>query len=210
MTRCGILGRVNPWTTFGEAAQQFAELVTRIGEDDWHRTGLGVWNLRALVGHTSRALVTTATYIDRPAAAEVVTTPEDYYVRMLDGDRADAAAVATRGEEAGQALGSAPAVAVQALVDDVLPRLADRKDRLVTTPAGGMRLSAYLPTRTFELAVHSLDIGAAANLEVPLPADVLAETVSLAARIAVARGQAHDVLAGLTGRRPLPPGFSVV
>jgi len=207
---CGILGRVNPWATFEAAAQLFAELVTRIAEGDWNRTGLGVWDLRALVGHTSRALITTATYLDRPADVEDVATPEDYYMRMLDGDPADDDAVAARGEAAGQALGTDPAVAVQALVDDVLARLADREDRLVTTPAGGMHMVAYLPTRTFELAVHSLDIGAATGLEVTLPADVLAETASLAARIGIARGRAQEVLAGLTGRRPLPSGFTVV
>jgi hypothetical protein len=52
---------------FEEAAQAFVDLVGRV-RGDWDRPGLGVWDLRALVGHTARALVTVTTYLDRPAA----------------------------------------------------------------------------------------------------------------------------------------------
>jgi hypothetical protein len=80
----------------------------------------------------------------------------------------------------------------------------------VTTVAGGMRLLAYLPTRTFELAVHGADIAAATGLPVTIPPAVLAEAAALAARTAVEAGQGPVVLAALTGRTVLPPGFSVV
>jgi hypothetical protein len=58
--------------------------------------------------------------------------------------------------------------------------------------------------------VHSLDIARAAALSFDLPDIVLDEATVLAARIAVTTGRGSEVLMSLTGRRVLPPGFSVV
>ena len=74
----------------------------------------------------------------------------------------------------------------------------------------GIRLFTYLPTRTFELAVHGLDIAGAVGISFELPDDVLAEAVMLAGRIAAAAGHGETVLLALTGRTALPPSFSVV
>ena len=84
-------------------------------------------------------------------------------------------------------------------------------DPLIAVIGGlGIRLHTYLPTRTFELAVHGLDIARATGLSFTLPADVLDEATVLAARIAVATGDGEIVLTALTGRAALPPSFSVV
>jgi uncharacterized protein (TIGR03083 family) len=200
----------SPRTTFLSAAAAVADLVDTIPSTAWNGPGLGVWDLRALVGHTSRALVTVVTYLGRPAAAEEVVTPEAYYAGIRAGG-ADPAAVAERGRAAGAALGDDPASGFRALLTDAdtaLERAGD--DDLMTTAAGGMRLVAYLPTRTFELAVHGADIAAATGLPVAIPPAVLAEAAALAARTAVEVGQGPVVLAALTGRTVLPPGFSVV
>ena len=201
----------SPRTTFLSAAAAVADLVDTIPSTAWDGPGLGVWDLRALVGHTSRALVTVVTYLGQPAAAEEIVTPEAYYARAARAGGADPAPVAERGRAAGAALGADPASAFRALIADAtaaLDRAGD--DDLVTTVAGGMRLLAYLPTRTFELAVHGADIAAAAGLPVTIPPAVLAEAAALAARTAVEVGQGPVVLAALTGRTVLPPGFSVV
>lgn len=201
----------SPRTTFLSAAAAVADLVDTIPSTAWDGPGLGVWDLRALVGHTSRALVTVVTYLGQPAAAEEIATPEAYYALVARAGGADPAAVAGRGRAAGAALGADPASAFRALIADAtaaLDRAGD--DDLVTTVAGGMRLLAYLPTRTFELAVHGADIAAATGLPVTIPPAVLAESAALAARTAVEVGQGPVVLAALTGRSALPPGFSVV
>ena len=201
----------SPRTTFLSAAAAVADLVDTIPSTAWNGPGLGVWDLRALVGHTSRALVTVVAYLGRPADAEEVATPEAYYALIARAGGADPAAVAERGRVAGAALGDDPASAFRALIADAtaaLDRAGD--DDLMTTVAGGMRLVAYLPTRTFELAVHGADIAAATGLPVTIPPAVLAESAALAARTAVEVGQGPVVLAALTGRSALPPGFSVV
>ena len=83
-------------------------------------------------------------------------------------------------------------------------------DPVVETIAGGMRVSDYLPTRTFELTVHCLDIARATGLDFAPPHDALVEALDVAAESALELGMGIDVLLTLTGRQPLPPNCSVV
>jgi uncharacterized protein (TIGR03083 family) len=191
------------------AAGVFADLVERIPAEKWDRPGLGVWDVRSLVGHASRALITVLRYLDEPAAAEDVATPQEYFVRSA-GHGVDATAVAERGRKAGVELGADPAGRVRELLAQVSHKVrAAEPDALITTIGGGMRVAAYLPTRTFELVVHSLDIAAAVGLDVTFPPEVLADVAQTAALAAVESGQGAAVLLALTGRRALPDGFSV-
>jgi hypothetical protein len=74
-----------------------------------------------------------------------------------------------------------------------------------------MRLRQYLPTRTFELVVHGLDIARAAGLPTPAySAGLLTEVLQLAAAAAVLVGRGSELLLAMTGRAALPAGFSVV
>jgi uncharacterized protein (TIGR03083 family) len=199
-------------TSYATAARTFARLVRAIPAGRWDRPGLGEWDLRSLVGHTSRSLTTVWTYLHTAAEREDIASPQEYYVRV----KAVAAglgppAVVERGRQAGKDLGTDPATSVDALVESVLGQLADREDRLIQVIGGlGIRLSAYLPTRTFELAVHGLDIAAALDIQFSLPEKVLSEATVLAARIALASGDGSAVLTSLTGRTTLPASFSVV
>jgi uncharacterized protein (TIGR03083 family) len=193
-----------------DGARMFAGLVARIDPATWDGPGLGGWDLRALVGHTSRSLTTVLTYLDQPAASEDVSSAHDYYVRLgrLTLDPGD---VLERGRQAGEQLGADPAGAVAGLVAQVSERVAGvEPERLITTIVGGIRFAEYLPTRTFELAVHGLDIAAATGLDPGMPDTVLRSAAETAVRISVALGTGAAVLGALTGRRDLPPGFSVV
>ncbi|OBB75445.1 maleylpyruvate isomerase family mycothiol-dependent enzyme [Mycobacterium sp. 852014-52144_SCH5372336] len=198
-------------TTFASAARSFADLVGRIPADAWSGPGLGDWDLRSLVGHTSRSLTTVLTYLETPSDREDIATPQEYYARVnpaaLGLDPAD---VAERGRQAARDLGDDPPVAVADLVSQALSRLETVDDPIIRVLGGlGIRLRTYLPTRTFELAVHSLDIARAVGLSLTLPGAVLEEALVLAARIA-AEHQGETVLMALTGRDSLPPSFSIV
>lgn len=193
---------------FVEAAQAYADLVAAIAPDQWTGPGLGEWDLRALVGHTGRSLVTVETYLQQPAATEELTSPAAYLAAVAT---VDPASVADRGRVAGQALGDNPAGFVRDLVDRVLPLVAGYDDPLITTALGGMRLRRYLPTRTFELVVHGLDIARAADLPRPTYSEgLLTEVLELSAAAAVLDGHGAEVLLALTGRDMLRPGFSIV
>ena len=101
--------------------------------------------------------------------------------------------------------------AIDEHVERVLGELARTENPLIEVIGGlGIRLHTYLPTRTFELAVHGLDIARATGLSFDVPDDVLDEAMVLAARIGVATGDGETLLLALTGRAVLPASFSVV
>ena len=111
------------------------------------------------------------------------------------------------------ALGDQPAHHVHDLAQDAISAVlgASLAD-LVTSAAGGIRFGHWLPTRIFELGVHTLDIAGALGRmgEFLLPDAVIADAAALAARVAAATGRGQNVLLALTGRGHLPDGFSVV
>lgn len=200
-------------SAYAEAAATVTEVVAGIDRDQWAGPGLGEWDLRALVGHTSRAMLTVLTYLDRPARTEDIASPEAYYALLSaqTGEGADAAAVARRGRQAAEALGADPAAAFRDLADRAVARLAAADpDGLVETIAGGIRVGSYVPTRTVELVVHGLDIAAALGSPVAFSHLALTEAAAVLARTGVEIGHGPTLLAALTGRATLPPGFSTV
>ena len=81
---------------------------------------------------------------------------------------------------------------------------------LLTTIAGGMRLADYLPTRTFELAVHTCDLATALQLPLDVPRTAADQSLQLISELAAGDGMAGPLLLAATGRTGLPPGFSVL
>jgi uncharacterized protein (TIGR03083 family) len=198
--------------TFASAAAAFAKLVHELRGSAWTDPGLGEWDVRALVGHASRSLITVSTYLKTTAEREDVDGPVDYYVQIRDyASKSGAEAIIERGRQAGRDLGADPAATVDGLLARVLADLDGAGDPLIAVIGGlGIRLSSYLPTRTFELTVHGLDIARATGMDFAIPEDALTESAVLATRIGVALGQGATVLSALTGRTALPAAFSVV
>jgi len=195
---------------FEQAADFFLAMVEQVQPEQWDRPGLGVWTVRDLVGHTSRAFLTVETYLGRAASEAALARAADYVVAALAayGNPAD---VAQRGREAGAALGDHPLAGVRAIAARVRPLVAGADDgQLLATPVGGIRLIDYLPTRVFELVVHTLDLAAALGAPAEPPAQAATVCLQLAAEVVARRGQAAPVLLALSGRRPLPAGFSVI
>jgi hypothetical protein len=193
---------------FADAAAWFVGTAALVG-DRWDRPGMGEWDVRTLVGHTSRSLLTVETYLARPAASVEVGSAADYF----RATRAAAAgpAVAARGRDAGAALGTDPAAAVAEIAARVLPLVGDRDGtELVTTIAGGMRLADYLPTRTFELAVHTADLATALGVPPDVPATAAGQALQLVTDLAVSGGLAGPLLLAATGRPAPPAGLSVL
>lgn len=194
-------------SAFADAAAWFVETTALVG-DRWSEPGLGEWDVRSLVGHTSRALLTVEAYLDRPADRVEVASAVEYFVRGRTV--ADDAAVAERGRQAGEALGTGPA-AVAGLATRVVARVEGCDgDEVVSTIAGGMRLADYLPTRTFELVVHTVDLAAALGVRAEPPPGPAAQALELVAQLAVEAGTAGPLLRAATGRERLPAGWSVL
>jgi uncharacterized protein (TIGR03083 family) len=193
---------------FGDAARWFVASVGLV-DDRWEAPGLGGWDVRALVGHTSRSLLTVETYLAQPAEAVDTPTAVEYYRRLATAF--DDPAVEQRSRDAGAALGADPAGAVAGIADRVLGLVGTCSgDELVTTLAGGMRLADYLPTRTVELVVHTCDLHRALDTDPHPPAGAAGAVLRLVGDLAVTGGRAADLLLAATGREPLPAGFSVL
>jgi uncharacterized protein (TIGR03083 family) len=195
-------------SAYSDAADWFLRTAGAVG-DRWDLPGLGEWDVRALVGHTSRSFVTVETYLARPAAAVELGSTGDYY--RATRELARGAEVAARGRDAGAALGDDPVAALTELAARVTA-LVERCTgaELVTTIAGGMRLADYLPTRTFELVVHTCDLATALGRPLDVPPSAAAQALRLVADLAAGDGLAGPLLLATTGRRPLPVGFSVL
>lgn len=197
--------------TFVSAAECYVAQVARIPLDSLDGPGLGDWDLRALVGHTSRSLVTVETYLEQRADEAAVPTAAHYYLAIARAGGASATEITERGRRAGSALGTDPAGFVEELAARVYRKLeAYEGSYLLTTIVGGMRLDEYLRTRTFELVVHGLDIEAASGVEPAFPPHSLVDATTLAAEVAALSGRAPDLLRAVTGRSALPTAFNVV
>ncbi|MBB3041431.1 maleylpyruvate isomerase N-terminal domain-containing protein [Nocardioides soli] len=199
--------------TYAEAAAAFLDLAAQVPPDRYAGPGLGNWDLRSLIGHAGRSLLTVTTYLDTRAERVDAEDAADYFAvvsRLADGTTRDA--IHQRGVEAGVLLGDDPMAALRAARDDAEAALdlLEGEDVVIRTAGGGMRVSDYLPTRTFELTVHCLDIARATGLDFTPPTEALADTLALASASALRQGLGVDVVLALTGRQPLPSGASVV
>ncbi len=204
--------------SFAGATDGFVELTGQVPTRAWELPALGEWDVRSLVGHASRALSTIESYLGRPGEGPTLDGPLAYFCAILP-EEADPErrrqldrAIAERGRQSGAELGEDPASAVAELANRVGALVdAAADDAPVATAAGAMTLAGYLPTRTFELAVHSLDLARA--FELPVPATMgpaIAASCELAGRLAARRPDAADLLLLLTGRAGLPDGLSVL
>lgn len=196
---------------FVAAASGFAEIVDRVPSPSWDRPALGVWSVRDLVGHTSRALVTIEAYLAKAPEHDRVDGPVSYFL-AIRASLADPEAVAQRGRDAGAALGPNPAAEVHELVERVSTLVHQTSDdATVATPVGTMTLADYLPTRTFELAVHSLDLTRVLKVRPPTTmAPAIMASLELAGTLGSQLSIASDLLLLLTGRSDLPENLSVV
>ena len=137
--------------SFVSAAESFARLVRQIPSDCWDGPGIGAWNLRSLVAHTSIALSTVSAYLGVPAEREDVASAAEHYalVHQFASNPEVTVRHEERGRRAGTELGEDPAAAVHDLAECAVSDLADAEDTLIRVTGGvGMRLLNYLPTPT--------------------------------------------------------------
>jgi hypothetical protein len=197
---------------FTAAARWFAAVAGAV-DTEGDRPALGEWCVRDLVGHTSRALLTVEAYLAAGAEAPppvTVASPAGYY-RLAMASLGEPSEVAERGRTAGLDLGADPEGAVATIATRVAALVgAAKPGDLVVTPVGGMRLADYLPTRTFELTVHTCDLAAALGVPASVPGAAASAGLRLLADLAVDRGLAAALLLAATGRGPLPVGFTVL
>ena len=157
---------------FSEASAGFFDAVLSIPEDAWSTPGLGVWTVRELVGHTSRALVTIEDYLDTMPAEVTIRTPVDYYTAGLKTRRRasttawpNAAVRPERRSETIRSRRSARSSSAWSIESRVNPTT-----RSAPPASAAMLLIDYLPTRIVELTVHCIDLTDALDRPPTVPA----------------------------------------
>jgi uncharacterized protein (TIGR03083 family) len=196
---------------FAAASACFTEVVARVPDRAWDHPALGVWNVRDLVGHTGRALSTIETYLEKEPTGDTLDGPVAYFVatRALISDPD---AVTRRGREAGAALGEDPVGAIADLARRVTGLVDGTADGAsVASPVGTITLVDYLPSRTFELTVHGLDLARTLGVDPPPSLQpAVSASLDLAGRLAGTLGHAPELLLLITGRTGLREGISIV
>jgi uncharacterized protein (TIGR03083 family) len=183
---------------FGDASEFFASAVALVPADGWNRPGLGSWDIRELVAHANRAQTLVVEYVEssRP--------PESFGPDYFNDE-----AIAARARDAARALGDAPAFAVKAAgVAAVGLIRRSAPETPVSSPMGTLTLGRYLPSRTTELVIHTVDLIRAIDVDVPVPERALKESLCFVAERSTSKG-GLQVLLALTGRGSLPADFTI-
>jgi uncharacterized protein (TIGR03083 family) len=203
-----------PREAYKQAIGFFVETAAQVSATQWEQPGLGEWNVRELVAHTSRAMLTVREFaVHAPGAptptADLATSLAYYHLALAADDINER--VAERGRATAASMGPdllpvirEMAAEVSALVDT----LAD--DHIFVTTIGGIRLLDYLPTRTVELMVHTLDLQAATGIEAAPPRDAMLTTLRVLAELAVASPHAGRLALLATGREAWAGPFTVL
>ncbi|MCV7176294.1 maleylpyruvate isomerase N-terminal domain-containing protein [Mycolicibacterium sphagni] len=193
---------------YRRAGDHAVSVIAAVPDNRWDSPALGPWTVRTLVGHIGRSFTTVIEYSARRADRVDVADAAQYYLAIAEA-LADPDPINARAVQAGLALGDRPLDAIRELQDRATATLAS-ENRIIPTIAGGMWVSDYLPTRIFELGVHSIDLARAIGVPDALPPEVADSVLALSVEVARRRGAAQALLVALTGRGQLPEGFSIV
>lgn len=200
-----------PRDAYKSAMEFFLRTTAQVQDAQWELPGLGEWAVRDLVGHTARAMLTLPLFATHPPGATAdLVSPADYYRTALAGEDVNER-IAERGRQTAAALGpDLPAAVAQLSVEvaallDTLP-----EEHIFATLIGGITLVDYLPTRTLELVVHTLDLQAATGIGGEPPRDAMRSTLHLLAELAVDSPYAGRLALVATGRDDRRGPFSVL
>ena len=144
-------------------------------DDAWTNEALGVWNVRDLVGHTSRAILLVEEYATEGTTRSGFGTPDE---------------IAERGRQAGQALGDDPVEGADARSRIVSSNSwnACRTTIRCTRRAACVRSRATSPTRVAELTIHTIDVANALGVDADPPPECVRATLYVLADYAVRAG----------------------
>lgn len=192
-------------TAFADASGFLIRAIESVPDSDWLKPGLGVWNVRELAVHASRAWLTTLQYTAEPASLSL-HRPVDYYLAVLNlpGDLHTRVAE-TSIEQAASVDDSVPvyASALYREASAVVDNTPD--DQVIASLAGGIRLIDYLPSRVLEMVTHGIDIHDALGSEPEVPVSAMSVSLELLSQIAAERlpaDQSAGLVRALTGRAP--------
>ena len=193
-----------------QAVNYFADTVAKIGPGQWDDSALGVWSVRDLVGHTSRAITRIEEFGQQCADKVDVASAAQHYHISLAPDGVDNV-IAQGGRDAGNELGSDPSSLIKDAIARMLPIANSVSgDTVIAYTNGGILFDHYLETRILELTIHTLDLQAALGFNDQPPREALVATLHLLAELAADSGYGGQLALLATGRGVIPDRFSVL
>jgi hypothetical protein len=177
-----------PRSDFDEAVAYYVKVVSEVTPDQWDLPARGAQTVLQVAAQGSRPLTTTRDFLAAGGDVEEIHNTVGYFVRSKPVDAETAAGIQRRGAEALERLqGGDPATIVADLAEQVLgPVHGAADDAIVGTQFGGMRLIAYLPTRTLELMTCALEVAYAIGSETVPPDGPIESVAHLLSEIAIA------------------------
>ena len=193
---------------FREASDWFLAVLVGVGDHQWQAPALGEWSVLELAAHASRAYSTVADYL-APHGDIDVESAADYFRRAMP-DAAVNHDIAERGRAEARSMAADPVGTIERRAADTFALIEQAPVGSVCISRGGtISLGDYLATRVVELSVHTIDLVDAVGLDHSEPPPQAAR-VSISVLGALASDPSPSVLLrALTGRVPLPRGFSV-
>jgi uncharacterized protein (TIGR03083 family) len=193
-----------------QAVDYFADTVAKIGSVQWDESALGVWSVRDLVGHVSRAITRIEEFGQQRAdKVDVESAAEHYHISLAPDGTDDM--IAESGKIAGGELGDDPLSVIKDAIATMRPVLDSTPgDTLIAYTNGGIVFDHYLETRILELTVHTLDLQTALGLSDEPPREALLATLHLLAELAAGSGCGGQLALLATGRGIIPDRFSVL
>lgn len=201
--------------SFRASADAFIATVEQITPADLNRPGLGTWSVLELLAHATRAFLTIRQMLAAgasgtpPEGSALLASPADYFSALPD-DPAVHEQIAQRGREAVAALGDDPTAGAVRIAREVIDLVAiTPDDALIVHSTGHAQFIVYLPTRTFELVVHTLDLQRATGQPLTVDRVSLQDTLHMLIDT-VDRTDPVALLLALTGRQQLPASFNIL
>jgi uncharacterized protein (TIGR03083 family) len=201
--------------SFRASADAFIATVEQITPDDLSRPGLGSWSVLELLAHATRAFLTIRQMLAAgaggtpPEGSGLLAAPADYF-RALPDDPSVHEQIAQRGVDTVAALGPDPITGAVLIAREVLTQVeVTPDDALIVHSSGYADFIVYLPTRTLELVVHTLDLQRATGQEFRVDPVALQDTLHMLVDTAD-RADPVALLLALTGRQQLPASFNIL
>lgn len=147
------------------SARCFVDIVSLINQDSYKIASIGSWNLEELISHSLRAITLVKQYLNATDTGQPVFSLYDYLNSIK---QADNEAIYKRAKEFAKTLDGCLKDAVVGAYQDVITLLRNKTGReMIFGPNFKMELNQYLPTRIFELTVHTLDICDTVSVDYP-------------------------------------------
>ena len=181
----------NPREDFDEAVAFFVKVVAEVQPGQWSIAARGAQSVLEIAAQGSRPLTTTRDFLAVGASKEEINDTIRYFVRSRPIDAETAAGIQRRGREAIERLqGGDPSTIIADLAEQAIASVSTAPDdAIVGTQFGGMRLLAYLPTRTLELVTCGIEIADAIGSPTVPPEGVVEAVALLLYQVAIAGGK---------------------